>query len=150
LAVAGLFLTASGARPATQDGMVLGPDQFKTDSTGSGAVLCVWSIYLEVQAETKACGLPRRPVDDAIDKAVLAIDSFIIANSSLRPTQAMLNEFKRRTSESFIHDLQSRGIQKACDGSDLEAFRSGTPDKVAASVRALLAVPREPVMNPCL
>jgi hypothetical protein len=34
----------------SQDRTVLGPRQFETDKSGAGAVLCVWSIYLSVQA----------------------------------------------------------------------------------------------------
>ncbi|MFI4933256.1 MAG: hypothetical protein ACHP7N_01440 [Caulobacterales bacterium] len=149
--VASLLLAASGASQAQQsDHMVLGPDQFKFDQTRSGAVLCAWSMYLETQAATKACGLTRGPADDAIDRAILDIDGFIIANSSLHPTRAALEEFKRRTNDAFIRDLRSRSLRKFCEGPDLEAFRAGSPAGIASSVRALLAKPREPVMNPCL
>src|SRR5258708_2715282 len=79
-----------------QDRLVLGPRQFEEDKSGAGAVLCLWSIYLSVQAQTAACALPRRPVDDAIDQAIVAIDEFVLANSSLHPTRPMLEDFKRR------------------------------------------------------
>jgi len=57
-----------------EDRMVLGPRQFEVDKTGNGAVLCTWSAYLSIQAETAACGLTRRPTDDAMDEAIIAID----------------------------------------------------------------------------
>jgi len=148
--VAALSIGAAAAPGQVSRPFVLGPDQFKFDETGSGAVLCVWSIYLETQAATKACGLKRRPADDAIDRAILDIDDFIIANSSLHPTRAALEDFKQRTNEVFLHDLERRDFRKYCDGADLEGLRSETPDGVASSIRALLATPREPVMNPCL
>jgi hypothetical protein len=121
---------ASTMPAAGEDRMVLGPAQFEEDKTGH-AVLCVWGIYLSVQAETAACALPRRPVDDAIDQAIIEIDEFILTNSSLRPTRPMLDDFKRRKIE-------------------FEAFRRLTPDKVKAAITAILAVPREPVVSPCL
>jgi hypothetical protein len=151
LSAIGLCLGATGTRSAAQEErMVLGQDQYKFDNTKSGAVLCVWAIYLETQAATKACGSRRRPVDDAIDRAILDIDDFIIANSSLHPTRAALNDFKRRAAEASASELRGRDLQKFCDGPDLEGFRSSSPEQVAASVRSLLSVPREPVMNPCL
>lgn len=151
---AGPFLLAtlaalSGASAcAAQERMVLGPRQFESDP--KGAVLCSWGIYLAVQAQTAICALPRRPSDDAIDQAVAAIDDFIIANSSLHPTRAMLDDFKRRAAESNRASMQRAGLDKACGRSDIELFRKQSPERIAASVKDLLAVPREPVMNPCL
>jgi hypothetical protein len=107
-------------------------------------------MYLSVQAHTAACGLARRPVDDAIDGAIVAIDEFILANSSLHPTRAMLEDFKRRAAESHLNLVRQRGLQKSCESPDLEPFRNISPDQIQASVKALLAEPREPVMNPCL
>ncbi len=134
-----------------EDRIVLGPRQFEYDKSGQGAVLCVWTIYLSVKSHTAACGLARRPVDDAIDNAIAKIDEFIITNSSLRPSRAALEDFKRRAAEQ---ELKALGGQKTyCEGPgarDIEGFRSTSADEVQKSVTALLAVPREPVMNPCL
>jgi hypothetical protein len=133
-----------------QDRMVLGPRQFDSDKTANGAVLCAWSIYLSIQAETAACGLPRRPVDDAMDEAIVAIDEFILANSSLHPTRPMLEEFKRRAAEEEISAARRKDFEKFCSRPDLAHFRSISPDQIKASVKKLLELPREPVMNPCL
>jgi hypothetical protein len=145
IAAIGWALTAPAGG---QDQMTLGPRQFEEDKSGAGAVLCFWSIYVSVQAQTAACALPRRPVDDAIDQAIIAIDEFVITNSSLHPNKATLEDFKRRVTESELSGLRRRG--KFCENADLEAFRSPSPEKIQAAVKALLAVPREPVMNPCL
>ena len=91
IAAFGLSLIAPAV---AQDRMVLGPLQQKEDTTGAGAVLCVWAIYLSVQAQTAACALSRRPVDDAYDEAIVAIDEFILANSSSHPTRPMLENLK--------------------------------------------------------
>src|SRR3954468_3572833 len=146
VAAVGLALTM----PAVgQDRMVLGPQQFKADTTGAGAVLCVWSIYLSVQTQVAAFALPRRPVDDAIDQAIVAMDDFIIANSSLHPTRAMLDAFKRNAATSELSTLR-RLQPQFCQSQDLEGFRSPSPEQIEATVKEILAVPREPVMNPCL
>mgnify|MGYP000850512246 CR=1 FL=1 len=133
-----------------QEKMVLGPRQFAEDKTGNGAVLCVWSVYLSIQAETAACGLKRRPTDDAMDEAIVAIDEFILANSSLRPTRAALEEFKRGAAASDIAFARQQGLQAFCSRPDLERFRSISPEQIRASTKKLLEVPREPVMNPCV
>jgi hypothetical protein len=147
---AGMMSLALIAPVAGQDRMVLGPDQFKEDKSGAGAVLCVWSLYLSIQAETATCALPRRPVDDAIDQAIVDIDEFILVNSSLHPTRPMLEKFKRDVSESDINSARRWRGPQFCKNEDLEFFHSSSPEKVQASVKALLAIPREPLMNPCL
>jgi hypothetical protein len=144
IVAAGTMGLALIAPVAGQDRMVLGPDQFKGDMSGAGAVLCTWSRYLSIQTWTANCALPRRPVDDAIDQAVVDIDEFILANSSLHPTRPMLENFK--------HDAAARDAgPQYCENKDLPKFRNLlTPEKVQSSVKTLLAVPREPLMNPCL
>jgi hypothetical protein len=113
-----VITTVALAVPAFgQDRMILGPRQFEHDN--GGAVLCAWSIYLAVQARTAACGLARRPVDDAIDQAIVEIDQFILSNSSLHPTRAMLDDFKRRATESELTLARQRGLQNYCESRDL-------------------------------
>jgi hypothetical protein len=133
-----------------EDRMVLGPRQYEPDKTGAGAVLCSWSLYLSVQTHVKVCGLARRPTDDAMDAAVEAMDDFIITNSSLHPTRAMVEDFKRRAAESSLAAARQRGMEAFCQNRDIEVFRRPSPEQIQASVKALLAVPREPVLNPCL
>jgi hypothetical protein len=149
LLIVAAFGLAQAGPAASEDRMVLGPRQFMEDTSGAGAVLCAWSIYLSVQAQTAACALPRKPTDDAIDQAIVAIDEFILANSSLHPTKAMMDTFKRDVAASEVSGAR-RFKPDFCTGPDLEYFRSSSPEKIQASVKALLAVPREPVMSPCL
>jgi hypothetical protein len=136
-----------------EERMVLGPRQFEIDK-GGGAVLCAWSIYLSLQAATTDCRLSRRPIDDAIDEAILAIDEFIMANSSLRPTRSMLEEFKRRATASALGQRGADGMPKGCFGNVARSMgqlrENMTPEQLRESIRKLLAIPREPVMNPCL
>jgi len=144
------FIGLGASKPAvSEDRMVLGPRQFEADK-GGGAVLCGWSMYLSARTQTAACGFSRQPVDDAIDEAITAIDGFIIANSSLHPTREMLDDFKRRAEEAELGHTHQLGMQRYCENNFAQRFRRQSPDQIRASVRGLLAVPREPVMNPCL
>jgi hypothetical protein len=132
-----------------QERMVLGPLQFGRDTAGKGAVLCSWAIYISVQADTAACGRRRTPTDDAIDEAIIAIDDFIIANSSLKPTREMLQKFKRDAAEIELAN-RSKGGRNFCIGDEMAGFRNSSPEQIRAGVKEMLSVPREPVMNPCL
>lgn len=141
------------ATPAGADEpMVLGPRQFEHDRSGAGAVLCVWSIYLSVRNYSDVCALPGEPVDAAIDEAIASIDAFIIANSSLRPTASALAGFKQRVAKSDADRAARRGKEAHCRerGEIATQLRAAAPDAIRASVKSLLAEPREPVMNPCL
>jgi hypothetical protein len=138
--------TKQDAKPVKK--MVFGARQFEKDEAG-GAVLCTWAVYLTVQAQTAACKLSRKPTDDAIDQAITAIDEYILTHSSLQPTRASLDDFKRRTAAPLERAAKDGTLQKICAGRDLDKLRGTSPDQVRASTEALLAAPREPVMNPC-
>jgi hypothetical protein len=123
----------------------------ESDTSGAGAVLCTWSIYLAVQGRVRECGLQRTPTDDAIDQAIAEIDEFILANASTRPTRADLENHKRSGTEVALRFSK----EKFCRGDrDTEMMvrmlRERSPDKIREDTKALLAIPREPVMNPCL
>jgi restriction endonuclease Mrr len=142
--VVAISLLAMRSPAIAEDKLILGPPQFEEDKSGKGAVLCNWAIFLGVQAGVSACSLPRRPVDDAIDRAVTSIDAFIISNSSLHPTPAMVEEFKRRQRPTCTN-ANAQTIAQS-----IEPFRRASAEQIDAAVKELLSIPREPVMNPCL
>jgi hypothetical protein len=129
-----------------QDQFILGPRQLEEDKSGAGAVLCSWLILMSFQAQAAACSLPRQPIDDAMDEAIVAIDEFILANSSLHPTRNMIESFKRDWSQ------RARSGSQYCEDPELHRNRSDSeePARIRERVKALLAVPREPVAEPCL
>jgi hypothetical protein len=128
-----------------QDQFILGPRQLEEDKSGAGAVLCSWMVLVAVRAQAAACGLSRQPIDDAMDEAIVAIDEFILANSSLHPTRNMIESFKRDWSQ------RARSGPQYCEDPELRRDRSDNeePARIRARVKALLAIPREPVAEPC-
>lgn len=146
--VAAAALIVASARG--DERMVLGRRQFEADKSGKGAVLCTWSLYLSTRNLAAACGLPRAPTDDALDRAIAEIDDFILANSSLRPDRTALERFKRDAADSELARARQSGLDNACSNDMVKFLRSLPPAKIEASVKELLATPREPVMNPCL
>lgn len=114
-------------------------------------MICSYWFYEFTQAVTAACGWERRPVDDAIDEAVAAIEDFILANSSSHPTRRMLEDERRRNAERLRASLA--GQPQFCEDRRMEIFRSVrvvSPEQTRESVKDLLSIPREPVANPCL
>lgn len=131
----------------------------KSDMSGKGAVLCLWSIYAGVQYTTRKCGWTRLAVDDAIDQAVVDIDQFIIDNMPTPVTQAQLDEMKRKDND-WLWGGSPASIAKMCAVEDMNEggpavfawqYRSNSDaESLRAGVADLLSIPREPVMNPCL
>ena len=74
-----------------------------------------------------------------------------MVNSSLHPTPAMLQDFKRRAAESQLSHVRDLDPEKYCKRNDfVEHFRSFSPEQIERQTKELLATPREPTMNPCL
>jgi hypothetical protein len=133
------------------------PDKMVT----RGEVFCAWSIYFPVQVRTAKCGLPRQPMDDAIDEAVKELEEFILANFSNEISRTRLEGIKRIVKESPIHD-PARNKELCTDeaGYDTgdkrptgfaELVRSGDPDRLRKATKELLSRPLGPPRPaPCL
>jgi hypothetical protein len=145
IAVATITLWRVGPAVA-QDELIFGSRQFEQDKSGAGAVLCSWVMLMSFQAQAAACAFPRQPIDDAMDEAIIAIDEFILANSSLHPSRNMIQSFKRDWSQ------RARSGPLYCEDPEIARLRSDNeePARIRARVKALLALPREPVGTPCL
>jgi hypothetical protein len=131
------------------------------DRSGKGAVLCLWHILLHAQAVVEKCGWERLPVDDAIDRAIIATDAFIIVNSSSPVTQDDLAAAKARISAEAIGEMSSPIPSEAwvCSvregqytpGTLAQAMREDfTAQELDAWAADALSVPREPVLDPCM
>ncbi len=128
----------------------------KQDTTGKGAVLCIWSLYVELEKTVDVCELPFTPTDRAMRTAISRIDRFIIANSTTPVSQEDLDSRKQAESNKlvmpFVQPLANGflGGEGACTAEFLTRFREVTPERIRKSVDELLSIPREPLMNPCL
>jgi hypothetical protein len=98
-------------------GWCWGPDRFKADKSGTGTVR--WA---------------------ATDRAIADSDEFILANSSLHPTR-MLENFKHDAGRVTL----DRSVARTKRLQDFASFLG--PEKVQSSVKMLLVIPREPLMN---
>jgi hypothetical protein len=139
----------------------LGGDQKPDKTVTRGEVFCAWSIYFPAQVRTAKCGLPRQPMDDAIDEAVTQIEEFILANFSNEITRPMLEDIKRIVKESPMHD-PARNKELCTDEAGYEKgdkrptgfaelIRSGDPDRLRKETRELLSRPLGPPRPaPCL
>jgi hypothetical protein len=83
-------------------------------------------------------------------EAIVVIDQFILSNSSLKPTQPMLEDFKTPRRRTGPERGPTTGLEEVLRDGGTEPFAVYSRANQRASVKDLLAVPREPVMNPCL
>jgi hypothetical protein len=143
-----LFVTANVlAQPATE------PKGQDSDpypgGDPHGAVLCVWGLYQLIQIVGEKCFPDEKSeFKNVIDEAIDKIDVFIMKNAP-----ATREEIEKRKA----HDREAVGSDsKLCDlerDSPMELYqgaRRATPEEIRASVEKLLAIPRKPVMHPCL
>ncbi len=143
-----LALLALAAPVAAQDAQ-------EADTSGKGAVLCGYTIYLQSQQVTALCEWDRVPGDDAIDRAVTAIEAFIVANSAVPVTAAQLAEARTLNFERLKSDFgpQAEALCSRTNGDPsiefIAALRAQPPEETDASVADMLSIPRPPLMNPC-
>ena len=123
--------------------------QLKGDDKISGQMLCALVLGIMTETIVANCKLTRKPADDAIDRAVLSIENYMIANSSQHPTQETFETLRKDFSENLKR--AKTPPEAACGGKDFDKwFRSDTPEQIDANVRKLLATPPGPDPVPCL
>jgi hypothetical protein len=116
------------------------------DTSGHGAVMCSWGIFVGVHAALEICPEFRNePLKADLASAIDRINDFIVANSLSPVSKADL--MKRAASGR-------KDVPQLCRSDDMagmiKAFGSMSHDKFTSTVSDLLSVPRPPVMNPCL
>lgn len=127
------------------------------DTSGKGAVLCAELILMEVRYMTQLCKWERTPADDAIDKAIIDIDAFVLQNSSTPLTQEQLDQqkldyFSHRERPGDTPPLRcvADPMRLASDMKFLWDLHQQDAAKLEAWIADLLSIPREPLLNPCL
>jgi hypothetical protein len=119
-----------------------------------GAVLCDWSIAVTQRAIGNLCFKGRdKDYLASLDWAISRMDTFIVQNSGT--TLEQLQENKRKMEEELLRNTErdSKGI--CTPGQSIFAFypepsKMPKRQEIELWIERLLAVPRPPVMNPCL
>lgn len=118
------------------------------DGSGRGAVLCTWEIYIQVRGMLETCSTKETlPFRVLMDKGINRINDFIVENS-LEPIS------KKQLQTTILKKMEKTNKDKSiCQSEDwikiMQNFTSQAED-FNKSIELLLAVPRPPVMNPCL
>lgn len=117
------------------------------DQSGKGAVICVWSIYVDIQQGIELCDLPPMAGDEDLAPSIRRVEEFILEHTTRGVTQAMLDSHKSRTYEQSKQALstQSDGL---CE--TVKMLREKMVGNLVAATDDLLSVPREPLWNPCI
>ena len=119
----------------------------ETDTTGKGAVMCIWGIYVGLQQIGDTCFAGQdQDFKAQLADSIARTDRFIIANSPERVTQADLEARKQYGRAEAVQF----GL---CSGDGVQMYRmmrDQGPAALKAGTDELLSIPRKPVMNPCL
>ena len=120
-----------------------------SDNTGRGAVLCAWGVMSGLRYAGKQCHAGEDAAfRQALTASVARIEAFILMNAHHPAfTRADLDERRR----IGLEQLRAQG--PVCTGYAEEAYakiRPLGPAMIVRSTDALLSIPREPVMAPCL
>jgi hypothetical protein len=132
-------------------------EHVEIDSSGHGAVLCTWEIYVTVRNAIDLCFPSEfRALRSDVSEGIEAMNRFIVANS---PTPVTLATLDRAIAERMARDRRYLPAgEKAADirycknmrQEFLEPFAKQSHDEFQRSMADLLSVPRIPVLNPCL
>ena len=126
-------------------------EQLRPDSRVSAQMLCALIVGITVQVIVADCNLPRKPVDAAIDRSIVAVEAFIIANSSQHPTQDTMTGLKQHMSDWYLESAKKLTPEMTCGGKGFDKwFRSATPEEIDAGTKTLLETPPKPGNVPCL
>ncbi|MEJ0076978.1 MAG: hypothetical protein WDO17_16340 [Alphaproteobacteria bacterium] len=116
-----------------------------------GAVLCSWHIYLMMKNWGDTCfPSERTEFKLALSEAIEKIEAFIMASSPA--TQRDIERARSKMSSDTAASRRRLG-RDACTALDKERYRYSEAQGASAirdDITKLLAVPRKPVMNPCL
>lgn len=117
------------------------------DTSGKGAVLCGWSIYVGIEQGIRMCDLPPEPGDENIAPSIARVERFILENTTQGISRAVLDDYKRTAgaqSDAFMQDAE----EAMC--TNIARMRDLIVGDIVRMTDDLLSVPREPVWNPCL
>jgi len=120
---------------------------------GDTAILCAWQIYVDLKLASDICFPNSEPeLKSDLADAVEALKNFIVANSLTPVARTDLDAFvQKRWTEKFSRVPKSVAGTEKCPMRDwLADFQKDGQEKRRADVAKMLAVPRPPVMNPCL
>jgi len=142
---------ASSRESTTQSSARIGPPTFQTEpryaveDAEHGAVLCTWMIVVEMKATSEKCHASESPaIDAALADTLSDIHRFVAANSPTTVSEIQA-QATQRIAQAKTEDICSG------DGEQMyQAIRARGAPALRQSTARMLAVPRPPVMNPCL
>jgi hypothetical protein len=147
ISVALIFLALAAIGPASAQSLVQEPvPKPDPEDLKRGAVLCVWQIYAFIREFGATCHpFEDADVRDQIARSVERMEEFIVING--HPGPNYISSWEQR-----FHDSgKNKDICKSKDAEQMyRAFVKLTPAEIKDKTDFLLAVPRMPVMNPCL
>jgi hypothetical protein len=119
-----------------------------TDS--DSAVLCVWDIYITEKLGADYCYPDsEHELKEDMTDALERLKDFIVANSISPVTRAELDaSVQRKFTQTFAKPPNPPNAERCRE--HFQAFISAGRESRRAALAKILAVPRPPVLNPCI
>ncbi|MEM6622595.1 MAG: hypothetical protein AAF674_10230 [Pseudomonadota bacterium] len=125
------------------------------DRSGKGALLCTWEIYLMIRLALDHCqGLEMPQHAAALNAGLARMERFIVANSYGFWTEAAIAARRQRRIDRLLAAKPAGAERVDCSRGDMKDLATRLtvvpPDQMSTELDAAMAIPRFPVMNPCL
>ena len=138
----------------------VGKDYYITgsDESGHGAVMCIWTIHATRLAMLEVCpSSDLSPWKAELASALDKIDDFIVSNNLTPISEESLRERREELVDGLrgeVARMTPPDVERACRSGSVEEMlgplRSMSVENFRADLEQVLAVPRPPVMNPCI
>jgi hypothetical protein len=119
----------------------------------SDAVLCFWDLYVNLKVGADYCLPDSEPeLKEDFTDAVERIKTFIVANSLTPVSRSDLDAFVEKRRTEFLARVPKTppGMPRCARLDFFTDYLADGREKRRADVAKILAVPRPPVLNPCL
>jgi hypothetical protein len=138
-----MFLALATVAPASAQSADAKPNR---EDMKRGAVLCVWQIYAFIREFGSTCHpFEDADVRDEIARSVDRMEQFIVINGQPDPNYISTWEQRFRDTGKNKDICKSKAAEQMYKG-----FIKSTPAEIKDKTDFLLAVPRRPMLNPCL
>lgn len=123
-----------------------GGEMLGIDNSKTGAVLCLWQILVPVKASMDTCYPEKKQVRATMDQIVENLKVFIMANSLSPVNEADLDKYIQKRQQ----DMQGTCARENKHMTRFSNMSEEKLEELKKGIDASLALPRPPVLNPCL
>lgn len=119
------------------------------------AVICYFGILHSVRRTTQRCdGLASNSFKADLDHSIESVENFIVKNSMPPMTKEQIRADLKKHDDIFEANISQFGLKSYCESKDAQIVAKTFSQKMEGKLQDLtsdiLAIPRPPVLNPCM